>query len=95
MARPAYLTRSAALRPAPATTIVWGEPFRLGALPSFSGLSEKASRKSGKFPSVRSFSYEDVSLTVFATSTLGTTSQRATGQGAWAHTWEIQIRELD
>ena len=57
----AYLTMSAALRPAPATTMVCGEPFFLGALLRLWGSLVNFSRKAGRFARVLGSCHEVVS----------------------------------
>jgi hypothetical protein len=57
-----YLVRSAALKPAPATIIVWGMPFFFCALAKLSGCSENFSRNSGSFSSDLVSSHEVVSV---------------------------------
>lgn len=48
------------------TTMVCGAPLSFGAAPSSFGSSTNASRKSGRFSSVRGFAHEVVSLMTLA-----------------------------
>lgn len=61
-----YLTKSAARKPAPATTNVCGDPFDLGASANLAGFSENSSRNSGRLSLFRGFWKEVVSLIAFA-----------------------------
>lgn len=66
-AKDSYLVRSAALKPAPATTMVWGMPFFFCALARLSGCSENFSRNSGSFSSDLFSCHEVVSVIEDAT----------------------------
>lgn len=66
------LVTSAALKPAAATTIVWGLPFSFGGTFNFSFGSAKFCRNLGRFSSVRCSSQELVSRTAFATHGINT-----------------------
>ena len=61
-----YLTKSAARKPAPATTKVCGDPFFLGASANLAGFSENSSRNSGRLSLFLGFWKEVVSLIAFA-----------------------------
>ena len=89
----AYLTMSAALRPAPATTMVCGEPFFLGALLRLWGSLVNFSRKAGRFARVLGSCHEVVSCMELAMASQSPSRRRTSRRNRL--TGNVQVGQLD